>query len=67
MSKFKTTKVKYKNENSSKKSVFNNRAKNIGLYKQTLIKSMPDFIPGRQNGKIVRTYYTLPFHIKTQE
>jgi protein TonB len=32
-----------------------------------LIKSMPDFIPGRQKGKIVRTYYTLPIHFKTQE
>ena len=32
-----------------------------------VIKSMPDFIPGRQNGKIVRTYYTLPIHFRTQE
>ena len=32
-----------------------------------VIKSMPDFIPGRQYGKIVRTYYTLPIHFKNQE
>ena len=31
--------MKSKNENCSKKLVFNNQAKNIGLYKQTLIRS----------------------------
>ena len=31
------------------------------------IKSLPNFIPGRQNGKVVRCYYTLPIHFRNQE
>jgi TonB family protein len=30
-----------------------------------LIKSMPKWIPGKQNGKVVRVYFTLPINFKS--
>ena len=29
-----------------------------------VVKSLPKFIPGRQNGKVVRVWYTLPVDFK---
>ncbi|MBO5249484.1 MAG: energy transducer TonB [Muribaculaceae bacterium] len=45
------------------------RSKDLGLDKEAvrIVKSLPNFIPGKLNGEVVDMWYTLPITFKLQE